>query len=137
MTIPDEQWREFLGHFTESRNIKSAAAKTGISPSSVYHQISNDPAFADAVKKIRRIPTPPTKPPRPQKVRITNTIADEVWGRVIELLPTYRYLSDVAQRLSIPYAAITHKMASDAEFCNQIMRMIQQPNWGKFERNPQ
>lgn len=135
MTIPDEQWREFLAHFAESRNIKSAAAKTGISFSSVYHQISNDPAFADAVKKIRRMPTP--KPPRPQKVRITNTIADEVWGRVIELLPTYRYLSDVALHLKIPYAAITRKMASDAEFCNQIMVMIKQPNWGKFERNPQ
>ena len=137
MTIPDEQWREFLAHFAESRNIKSAAAKTSISFSSAYHQISNDPAFADAVKKIRRIPTPPITPPRPQKVRITNTIADEVWGRVIELLPTYRYLSDVARRLKIPYVAITHKMASDAEFCNKIMDMIEQPNWGNFERNPQ
>lgn len=135
MTISDEQWRDFLAHFTETRNIKSAAAKTGISFSSVYHQIGNDAAFADAVKKIRRIPTP--KPPRPQKVRTTKTIADEVWKRVIELLPTYRYLSDVAIRLNIPYAAVARKMASDAAFCNQIMDMVEQPNWGKFERNPQ
>lgn len=135
MTITDTQYADFLAHFTKTRNIKSAAEFAGMSLKTAYNKINSDPAFAAAVKSTRRLPTAPA--PKPAKPRIKKIIANEVWERVIELLPTYRYLSDVAIHLNIPYAAITRKMASDAEFCNQIMNMIEQPNWGKFERNPQ